>query len=125
MLLSPFELLYGTTCNPMDKDIVDKIGVAYGFGRLMKILDLRDISYFRSFVQEQELVGNKYAIGDEVIRLKQPVKLKGKMEAFYEDEVYTVVAAYENNVYQLISTKGVILKRRVHGSQLRKYTART
>ncbi|SAL97122.1 hypothetical protein [Absidia glauca] len=65
--LSPFELLYGALVNPMDNDIIDKIATAYGFERLVKIIDLREHAYFSSIEGSTEISDNRYHVGPATI----------------------------------------------------------
>jgi transposase InsO family protein len=120
--LSPFELMYGTSANPMDNDIIDKIGTAYGFERLMKIIDLREDTYFSSIEGPAANPDNHYNVGDKVLKIKLPNHHRRKLDPVYEDQVYTIIASFENDVYQLFGLDGHLPKRRTHGSQLRLYS---
>jgi hypothetical protein len=123
--LSPFELMYGTTPNSMDKDLVHQIGNAYGFSRLQGIMDLRDVSYFKSLEGVDLLTSNKFDVGDQVLVLHEPSNQKNKLQPWFKTEIFTIFASYSNDVYRIIGDTGRVYPRRIHANKLRKYNQRT
>lgn len=59
--------------------------------------------------------------GTQVLRMRNA---KGnKLAPRYRRQVYIVIAAFKNNIYQLATAEGKLLKRRVNGDHLRQYQA--
>ncbi|KAG1395715.1 hypothetical protein G6F58_011880 [Rhizopus delemar] len=117
--ISPFELMYGVVPNGPENDVLLKIGQKLAMERLYYLND-RNLTHEvkKTHQRIKDHKSTTFPIGTKVIRTNQ--LKKNKLDYRYKPKLFTVLAAFANNVYILADPKGVRLKRAVNGANLKK-----
>jgi hypothetical protein len=122
--ISPFELLYGTSARTHEEDLLLQLGRRLGFERLF-YMQSREPEHESSQAMDNEESPHphdKLSTGDKVLRVLH--KSGGKLAPKFDPSPHLVLACLGNGSYKLATEEGLILKRAVNGSHLRKWVDR-
>ncbi|KAG0755447.1 hypothetical protein G6F33_011500 [Rhizopus arrhizus] len=121
--ISPFELMYGVVPNGPENDVLLNIGQKLAMERLYYLND-RNLTHEvkKAYQRIKDNKATTFPIGTKVIRMNQ--LKKNKLDYRYKPKLFTVLAAFANNVYILADPNGVRLKRAVNGANLKKFVQR-
>ncbi|CEP09198.1 hypothetical protein [Parasitella parasitica] len=121
--ISPYELMFGILPNDPQQDPILQLRRRMGFERLFAVTNLRNevIMEEKRKISLHEANNVVWFLPGTLVLKKKPIK-QGKLDSNWVDKIYTVIAAYGNNTYQLVEqSKGRPLKRLINATQLKQY----
>lgn len=116
--IPPYELLYGVVPVDAQHDPLLAFGKSLGFDRLMALPDIRsDIVMNEAKYRAKQPASDVIRFLPGTLVLFKNFNKTDKLSSNWHDQVYVVVAAFQNNTYSISNVKtGRLFKRRTNGT---------